>query len=48
MEKEDVVVSELFDLLDSVRNQIRIVDWGIKMSTLEDGSFNYLFIYFLF
>ena len=38
MEKEDVVVSELFELLDSVQDQIRIVDWGIKMSTLEDGK----------
>ena len=38
MEKEDVVVSELFELLDSVQDQIGIVDWGIKMSTLEDGK----------
>ena len=48
MEKEYVVVSELFELLNSVQDQIGIVDWGIKMSTLEDGLFNYLFIYFLF
>ena len=38
MEKEDVVVSELFELLDSVQDQIGIVDWGIKMTTLEDGK----------
>ena len=38
MEKEDVVVSELFELLDSVKDQIGIVDWGIEMSTLEDGK----------
>ena len=37
MEKEDVVVSELFELLDSVQDQIGIVDWEIKMSTHEDG-----------
>ena len=36
MEKEYVVVSELFELLDSVQDQIGIVDWGIKMSTFED------------
>ena len=38
MEKEDVIVSELFELLDSVQDQIGIVDWGIKMTTLEDGK----------
>ena len=38
MEKEDVVVSELFELLDSVQDQIGIVEWEIKMSTLEDGK----------
>ena len=37
LEKEELVVSELFEMLDSVRNQIGIVDWGIKMTTLEDG-----------
>ena len=37
LDKEKVVVSELFELLDSVRDQIGIVDWGIKMTTLEDG-----------
>ena len=35
MEKEDVVVSELFELLDSVQDQIGIVDQEIKMTTLE-------------
>ena len=38
MEKEDVVVSELFELFDNVKNEIGIVDWGIKMTTLEDGK----------
>ena len=37
LEKEELVVSELFEMLDSVRDQIGIVDWGIKMTTLEDG-----------
>ena len=31
-------MSELFQLLDSVRDQIGIVDWGIKMTTMEDGE----------
>ena len=38
LEKEDLIVSELFQLLDSVRDQIGIVDWGIKMTTMEDGG----------
>ena len=38
MEKEDVIVSKLFELFDSVRSEIGIVDWGIKMTTLEDGT----------
>ena len=45
MEKEDVVVSELFELLHSVQNQIGIVDWGIKMTTLEDNVLLQLFVY---
>ncbi len=39
LNKEDVIVSELFELLESVRDQIGIMDWGIKMTTLEDGMF---------
>ena len=31
-------MSELFQLLDSVRDRIGIVDWGIKMTTMEDGG----------
>ena len=41
LEKEDLVVSELFQLLDSVRDRIGIVDWGIKMTTMEDGWWNF-------
>ena len=37
LEREDLVVSELFQLFDSVKDQIGIADWGIKMTTLEDG-----------
>ena len=33
-----MVVSELFELFDNVKNEIGIVDWGIKMTTLEDGK----------
>ena len=32
-------MSELFQLLDSVRDRIGIVDWGIKMTTMEDGGY---------
>ena len=38
IEKDDVVVSSLFELLDPVQHEIGIVDWGIKMTTLEDGN----------
>lgn len=37
IDKEKVNVTELFELFESVRDQIGIVDWGIKMTTLEDG-----------
>ena len=33
-----MVVSELFQLFDSVRAKIGILDWGVKMTTLEDGK----------
>ena len=32
------MVSKLFQLFNSIRGQIGILDWGIKMSTLEDGE----------
>ena len=31
-------MSELFQLFDSQRRQVGILDWGIKMTTLEDGE----------
>ena len=31
------MVSELFEMRDSVQDRIGIVEWGIKMTTLEDG-----------
>ena len=31
-------MSELFQLFDSKRRQVGILDWGIKMTTLEDGE----------
>ena len=40
LENEDLIVSELFQFLDSVRDQIRIVGWGIKMTTMEDGDYS--------
>ena len=36
--KDDLCVSGLFEMLDSVKVEIRILDWGIKMTTLEDGK----------
>ena len=38
IDKEQLVVSELFTLLDSVKLQLGISDWGIKRTTLEDGN----------
>ena len=39
LEKENLCVSELFEMLDSsVKVEIGILDWGIKMTTLEDGK----------
>ena len=37
LEKEQVCISELFEMLDSVKIDVGILDWGIKMTTLEDG-----------
>ena len=37
LEKAELVVSELFEMLDSVQDQIVIVDWGIKITMLEDS-----------
>ena len=36
-EEEELVVSGLFEMLDSVQDQIGIVDWGIKITKLKDG-----------
>ena len=38
LEKEDLCMSELFEMLDSVKVEIGILDWGIKMTTLKDGK----------
>ena len=32
------MVSELFQLLDSAKTRVGILDWGLKMTTLEDGE----------
>ena len=37
LEKDDWYVSEVFEMLDSVKVEIGILDWGIKATTLEDG-----------
>ena len=33
-----MVVSELFDTIDSAKDKVPIVDWGVKRTTLEDGE----------
>ncbi len=38
LDKGALKVSEVFQLLDSVKTQVGILDWGIKMTTLEDGE----------
>lgn len=38
LERQDLVVSELFTLMDSSKDEVGIADWGIKMTTLEDGE----------
>ena len=44
LERQDLVVSELFTLFNSSRSRVGILDWGIKMTTLEDGKANlYIF-----
>ena len=35
-EKEELVVSELFEMLVSFWDKIGFVDWSIKMTALED------------
>ena len=38
IDKEKLVISKLFKLLDSVKIQLGISDWGVKRTTLEDGN----------
>ena len=38
LDREELVVSKLFQLFNSVKTQVGILDWGIKMTTLEDGD----------
>ena len=38
LEKDDLCVSEFFEMLDSVKVEVGILDCGIKMTTLEDGK----------
>lgn len=35
----DLVVSKLFETIDSARGTVPIVDWGVKGTTMEDGAF---------
>ena len=38
MEKEHLKVSELFPTINREKTRLGILDWGLKMSTLEDGE----------
>lgn len=38
MEKEHLKVSELFPLINGQKARLGILDWGVKMTTLEDGE----------
>ena len=40
LERGDLVVSQLFRMFDSARATSGILDWGIKMTTLEDGGWS--------
>ena len=40
LEKEHLKVSQLFPLLNSKKSELGILDWGVKMTTLEDGEWN--------
>ena len=42
MEKEHLRVSELFPMLNSAKARLGILDWGVKMTTLEDGMYQEL------
>ena len=37
------MVSELFQLFDSMRDQVGILNWGLKRTTLEDGEWHKCF-----
>ena len=36
----DLVVSKLFETIDSSRDSVPIVDWGVKGTTMEDVFLN--------
>jgi len=38
IDKDQLVVSKLFTLLNSVKIQLGISDWGVKRTSLEDGN----------
>ena len=37
MAKEHLRVSELFPMLNREKTRLGILDWGVKMTTIEDG-----------
>ena len=44
IDKDQLVVSKLFTLLNSAKDQLGISDWGIKRTTLEDGNILILYV----
>jgi ABC-type multidrug transport system ATPase subunit len=40
IDEKDMVVSELFETIDSALSKVPIVDWGVKRTTLEDVFLN--------
>jgi len=41
LDKEHLKVSELFSLLNKEKTRLGILDWGVKMTTLEDGELHF-------
>ena len=39
MAKEHLKVSELFPMINGEKARLGILDWGVKMTTLEDGKY---------
>ena len=38
LEKDQLKVSEIFPMINREKARLGILDWGVKMTTLEDGK----------